>query len=74
MTEVIVMAQNSSLQSPPLFEKEIMRVSHVAELLGYTTWHIYRLVNQNRIPFKKKGKTLFFLRQELLDWIQEGDQ
>lgn len=70
------MGQNAQLNSPaqPLFEKEIMRVKQVSELLEYSIWHVYRLVSQNKIPFHKKGKTLFFMRSEILDWVYQGDQ
>jgi excisionase family DNA binding protein len=69
------MGQNAQISSStqPLFEKEILRVKQVAELLEYSTWHVYRLVSQQKIPFRKKGKTLFFLKQEILDWVNQGD-
>lgn len=55
---------------PKLFSNRILRVNEVATMLSYSTWHIYRLVNQNKIPFYKKGKTLFFMEDEILDWLK----
>lgn len=59
-------------ESPLLFSNRIMRVNEVAKMLSFSKWHIYRLVNQNKIPFIKKGKTLFFMEDEILDWLREG--
>jgi excisionase family DNA binding protein len=58
-------------ENSKLFDNRILRVEQVAEMLQFSKWHIYRLVSQNKIPFKKKGKTLFFMSQEILDWVNE---
>ena len=55
----------------PFFDNRILRVEQVASMLQFSKWHIYRLVNQNKIPFYKKGKTLFFMSDEILDWIED---
>lgn len=59
-----------------LFDNRILRVEQVAEMLQFSKWHIYRLVNQNKIPFYKKGKTLFFMSDEILEWLgpEKGTQ
>ena len=54
------------------FDNKILRVEQVAKILGYSKDHIYRLVNQKKIPFRKKGKTLFFMSQEIFDWVNDG--
>ena len=33
---------------------------------------IYGLVSQNKIPFMKQGKRLYFSKQILTSWIQDG--
>lgn len=69
------MSKNENVKSADnlkLFDNRILRVEQVAEMLQFSKWHIYRLVNQNKIPFKKKGKTLFFMMDEILEWIEEG--
>ena len=53
------------------FDNQILRVEQVATMLQFSKWHIYRLVSQNKIPFKKKGKTLFFMSAEIRKWIEE---
>lgn len=65
------MAKIRGQTSAQIFENQILRVEQVAEILNFSKWHIYRLVSQNKIPFKKKGKTLFFISNEIIDWINE---
>lgn len=55
-----------------LFDKPILRIEDVADLLGFKKSQIYRLTSQNKIPFRKKGKTLFFMSQEIYDWVNDG--
>jgi excisionase family DNA binding protein len=61
-----------SRENTPIFDNQILRVEQVAEMLQFSKWHVYRLVNQNKIPFYKKGKTLFFMKPEIIEWINEG--
>jgi len=62
-----------------LFNKQIWRISDVAEFLGISEGHIYNLVSKSHktrkktIPYRKKGKLLFFKPSEILEWIDEGD-
>lgn len=61
-------------ESLKLFDNRILRVEQVADMMQFSKWHIYRLVNQNKIPFYKKGKTLFFMSEEILDWLQTKER
>lgn len=68
------MRESKNLKSafnPKLFDNRIMRIEQVAEMLQFSKWHIYRLVSQNKIPFYKKGKTLFFMSDEIHEWIED---
>jgi excisionase family DNA binding protein len=56
------------------FDNQIMRVEQVASALGFSKHQIYKLVSQEKIPFRKRGKTLFFMSKEIFDWINEGVQ
>lgn len=61
------------------FKKQIWRIDDVASVLGVSKGHIYNLVSQAKtmrrggIPHHKKGKLLFFIPDEILSWIQEGN-
>jgi excisionase family DNA binding protein len=56
-----------------LFDNQILRVEQVAEMLQFSKWHVYRLVSQNKIPFYKKGRTLFFMSKEIIEWIAKKE-
>lgn len=54
------------------FDNKILRIEQVADTLGFSKDHVYRLVSQKKIPFRKKGKTLFFMSKEIFDWVDQG--
>ena len=61
------------------FNNQIWRIDDVAAVLGVSKGYIYNLVCKSKktrkkiIPHHKKGKLLFFIPEEILSWIQEGD-
>lgn len=63
---------NSELDSK-IFDKKIWRVGDVAKFLDCTEGHVYNLVSDGKIPKRKKYGLLFFLPEEILSWILEGD-
>ncbi|HLE12808.1 MAG: hypothetical protein A2504_16410 [Bdellovibrionales bacterium RIFOXYD12_FULL_39_22] len=56
------------------FYNRIWRVRDVAKYLGCSVGHIYNLVASEKIPKKKKGGLLFFIPNEILSWILEGEK
>jgi excisionase family DNA binding protein len=56
-----------------LFDRGIWRIQDVADLMGCSVKHIYNLTSRNEIPHIKKGKFLFFIPKDILNWIQEGN-
>lgn len=56
-----------------LFDKPIWRITDLAVVLACSKGHIYNLVSRREIPYCKKGKFLFFIPNEILNWIQEGN-
>lgn len=59
-------------QPTPIFDNKILRVEQVAKMLQFSKAHVYRLVSQKKIRSYKKGKTLFFMESEIIEWINEG--
>lgn len=57
---------NSQLQP------DVLDISQTAELLKLSTATIYGLTHRHLLPFSKKGKKLYFLRSELLTWLNSG--
>jgi len=62
-----------SQESGMLFYKKIWRVDDVAKFLGVTVGHIYNLASNEKIPKRKKRGILFFVPNEILNWVLEGD-
>ncbi len=56
-----------------IFDKKIWRVKDVASFLDCTIGHIYNLASDEKIPKRKKNGMLFFIPQEILNWVFEGD-
>ena len=56
-----------------VFDKRIWRVRDVAEVLGCSEGHVRNLAHRDEIPRVKKGKFLFFVPEEILEWILKGD-
>lgn len=56
-----------------IHHKRIWRVVDVAEFLGCSKWHIYRLASDEKIPKVKKGKFIYFVPERIHDWVLEGD-
>ncbi len=55
-------------------QEKLMTVTDVAERLGYSVGHIYNLVKDRAIPFKKLSrKALRFEADEIERWIAERD-
>lgn len=60
-------------RSSKLFDKKIWRVKDVAEFLNCSIGHIYNLTSDEKIPKVKKGKFVFFIPEEIHNWILEGN-
>jgi excisionase family DNA binding protein len=50
----------------------LITIQQAAELIALSVPTIYGLVSRREIPVSKKGKRLYFSKQELLDWIKSG--
>jgi len=48
-----------------------LRLPDAASYLGYKHKTVYKLVSEKRIPFIRKGRTLFFDRMALDKWMQD---
>lgn len=51
--------------------KPVLNAEETADYLGVTIQHIYRLTSKKEIPHYKRGKSIFFNREELNAWLQE---
>ncbi|MBI2522493.1 MAG: helix-turn-helix domain-containing protein [Bdellovibrio sp.] len=55
------------------YNKKIWRVKDVARFLDCSVGHIYNLVSDEKIPKIKKGKFVYFIPDDILSWVLEGD-
>ncbi len=53
-------------------QDELLTIQQAAEILKLSVPTIYGLVSRTEIPHAKKGKRLYFSKQELLDWVKAG--
>ena len=60
------------LSSSAFFEKLVWTVSDVAQALNCSERHVRKLVSKDKIPFSKVGKSVRFLRNEILEWLHKG--
>ena len=56
-----------------LFDKKIWTISDTAAFLDRSVGTIYNLVSLGKLPYYKRGKRLYFIPHEILNWVQEGD-
>lgn len=62
-----------SKHNPQLIEQDqILTIEGAAKLLSLKKPTIYGLVHRNGIPHSKKGKFLYFSKQELIEWVKSG--
>jgi predicted DNA-binding transcriptional regulator AlpA len=55
-------------------EDAFLNIDDTAKLIDLAKPTVYGLVHQNKIPYHKKSKRLYFLKSEILDWIKSGKQ
>lgn len=53
---------------------QLLTIQQAGELIKLSVPTLYGYVSRNEIPFSKKGKRLYFSKQELMDWIKQGRQ
>lgn len=53
-------------------EDQLLTITEAAKLLNLSVATIYSKVSRNEIPVCKKGKKLYFSKNELTDWIHSG--
>lgn len=66
-----ILKQIQEIASIMRLQKEVFTIEELSLYTGYTVDYIYKLVHQGDIPFTKppKGKKLFFIKEEIVDWI-----
>ena len=55
-----------------LNEDQLLTIKQASELAHLSVPTFYGLVHRSEVPCMKKGKRLYFSKQELTDWIKTG--
>jgi excisionase family DNA binding protein len=67
--EQLIVTQNTSPQ--PESDK-LLTIKQAAEIIHLSVPTIYGLVQRSEVPVCKRGKRLYFSKQELTAWIMSG--
>src|SRR5690554_3466352 len=51
---------------------ELMTIKQAGEFLHLTVQTLYNKVSKNEIPFMKRGKRLYFSKDKLIEYLQQG--
>ena len=63
-----------SQEEPGDIDEFIMKVPQLCTYLKMKISTLYQLTHKNEIPFNKRGKTLYFRKDEIDNWVSEGKQ
>lgn len=59
-------------QKVPPNHSDLLTIRQAAELLSLSVPTLYTKVSQGKIPVNKRGKRLYFSKDELSSWIKSG--
>lgn len=66
---------NTKLDMILSIQSESLTVDALSILTGWTKNHIYKMTSKNVIPYyRPNGKTIFFKKQEIEDWLLSNRQ
>jgi excisionase family DNA binding protein len=54
------------------YQNDILSANEAAQFIGVSLATLYGLTSARKIPHNKRGKRLYFDRQELISWVREG--
>ena len=66
------LSKQKGITKQELSENDLMTVDAAANYLRMSRSSIYQLTSRHELPFMKKGKRLYFKKEELRLWIEEG--
>ncbi|MEI6093578.1 MAG: helix-turn-helix domain-containing protein [bacterium] len=72
-TSVLVLKEDKQVFENNISSRGIWNVRDVAQFLSVSIGYIYNLKSKGKIPFRKRGKLLRFIPQEIFDWVNEGE-
>jgi len=70
LSEVKVLLQAATM--PQKTSEDLLNIQQAGELLNLSIPTIYSKVSKKELPYSKRGKKLYFSREELTDFIKKG--
>jgi len=66
--------ESLNVGSKLLFQNKILwNIEDLIQFTGLKKQTIYNLTSKRKIPFRRRCSRLFFIPDEILNWIQEGE-
>lgn len=62
------------LASEMILQKEVLNIDELSTYINMAKSTIYKKVQGDKIPYIKKGKMLYFNREAINVWLNEGDR
>ena len=53
-------------------DKKVLTIEEACSYTGYTIGYIYKLTSSQQIPHFKRGKKVFFDKDELIAWMKQN--
>ena len=72
MTIARSMQYTAPVTTDRIFEIRIWNIDDVVRFTGLAKGTIYNMTSRREIPFRKRGKKLFFIPDEIMNWIDEA--
>lgn len=70
MEQTELQQQLKEIRDLLISNKKVLNLNEIAEYIGYSKSHIYKLTSTNQIPhYKPNGKVLFFDKNEVDTWL-----
>lgn len=63
---------NQRTEQPQPEADHFLTIQQIADFLSLSVPTIYGLVSKSEIPCMKKGKRLYFSKDEIINWIKAG--
>ena len=68
LTPLLIKGDNGVIKS----ESEIMNLKQASEFMGLAPQTLYGYTSKRTIPHYKKGKKIYFKREELMEWLTQN--
>ena len=69
---LVLQTQKKGLSSSRGNVKRIMDINDACKYLSLSKSTLYKMTSQGAIPHRKPGKRLYFIQDELDDWVKKG--